>query len=682
MMLLAAAAITLNSCSEDIDDSDLYTFTGEMMTDHFVNSPDTFSCYLTLLSKVHSSKKSVSTMRDILSARGNYTCFAPTNTAIVEYLDSLMHLDEPEVSSTDVNEIPDSIAEKIVFNSIIENGSDEAYPSTSFSKGPLGTTNMSDRYISIDYGVDEENNTITYVNVKSKIISSDIKVENGYIHVIDKVLSPSSAGIADVIMNSEGTAFFGKLLELTGWAKKMTKVRDTAWEEKYDDIRGEYNESSSGWKGRNPKNRYTKFTAFVEPDSVFEANGITSIEELKTWLKANAFYGAETSWGDDYDNEDNAVNQFVSYHLLNMDLTVNNMVTFANEFGRSASLMSQQKDKLAENFKVNVWEYWETMGKQRRSIKITAIRTGERFINRKSIYSNQKSTSTYRELPSQMELFGVKINLEENDTHNGHIYTIEDMLVWNKDVPEKVLNERMRYDVTALFPEMMTNNIRQNRSEENCGDGYVYFNLDYLDNLMDMTPETKFIYLVNKGYSGGPGSWMNYQIDEFNIRGIPDFTMKLPPVPFTGTYEIRYGINSNNNRGMAQIYLGENWRNLPAIGIPLDLRETAIPTSVTGWKRDSEFNGDDDAINEADKNMRNLGYMKAPRYMQIGDYTGRDVDSRCLRKIIYTGQLEAGKTYYIRFKSVLSTDAEFFFDYLEFVPKTIYAGDIEAEDKW
>ena len=58
------------------------------------------------------------------------------------------------------------------------------------------------------------------------------------------------------------------------------------------------------------------------------------------------------------------------------------------------------------------------------------------------------------------------------------------------------------------------------------------------------------------------------------------------------------------------------------------------------------------------------------------------ISHSCLRRIIFTGQLEAGKTYYIRFKSVLeTTSAEFFFDYLEFVPKSVYNGDV-AEDKW
>ena len=122
--LITLGTLLVNSgCTEKIDDSNLYTFTGEMMVDHFENNQDIYGSYLTLLGKVHPSKKSKSTMRDLLEARGHYTCFAPTNEAIEHYLDSLMHLEHPMVSSTIVEEVPDSVADMIVFNSIIDNGS-------------------------------------------------------------------------------------------------------------------------------------------------------------------------------------------------------------------------------------------------------------------------------------------------------------------------------------------------------------------------------------------------------------------------------------------------------------------------------------------------------------------------------------------------------------------------------
>lgn len=691
IMMVALAMMTLNSCTEKIDESDLYTFTGEMMIDYFENRPELFSSYLEVLGKVHPSKRSESTMKELLAARGNYTCFAPTNEAIQQYLDSLYGIGQLE--SNKLSEISDSVATALVFNSIIQNGDNKGYAQTDFEEGALGMTNMNDRFITISFDNDAEGRTLVFVNTDSRIIQSteDEEVENGFVHTIDRVLSPSNASVADLVMIADNTRFFGALLEYTGWDKKLQQYKDEEW---YDywvengDIPGKTQAiPGKDFNPHYPENRLIGHTIFVETDSVFAVNGINSLSDLKSWLQANATYdddtnqGHTTSWGDDYEDDYNWLNQFVAYHILPERLTFNHLVSFANEYGCSPSML---KTRVATQFYVNAWEYWETMGVQRRSLKVTGIRNAK-MLNRVSVYNN----TTYKERTSEITIPGIKIHSENyeggkkinNQALNGFYYPIDGILVWNETVSKKVLNERMRYDVTALFPEYMTNNIRQ-YGHESRSHNWIITN-DYSDNIYNMSKETYFTYLVNGGYSGSAGSWMNFQIDEMNITGVLDFTMKLPPVPYTGTYEIRYGINSNDNRGMAQVYVGTNKDNLPAIGIPLDLRASSgVATSATGWVDDTTL-GDEDAINENDKAMRNLGFMKAPKYIQFeSGKTGRDVDYRCVRKIIYMGQLEAGKTYWIRFKSVLaSSNAEFFYDYLELVPKSVYAGE-EAEDKW
>ena len=657
---LMLSSMMLCGCKEDIDESNLYTFTGEMMVDHFENEPEVFGNYLEILGKVHPSKRSKSTMKELLDARGNYTCFAPTNEAITFYLDSLYQAGE--IPSPRLEDITDSIAESIVFSSIIENGDEPAYATTDFVIGALTKTNMSDRYINISYGNADDGSTLIFVNRNSVITDKDIEVENGYIHTINKVLSPSSEAVAEKIQVTPNTQLFGELLSLTGWDKKLTAYKDDSYEE--DENAGR-KISGTSWDGQYPEKRYIGYTVFVETDSVFNVNGITDVESLKQWLKDNNCY-TDASFENDYESEDNAINQFVAYHLLPEILTWNRMVIFSNERGFYNGAPND-----GTQFSVNVWEYYETMGKHRRSMKITGIRNGKR-INRHSIYNQV----TYRE--SEVDIEGVEINPTngsyDNYCRNGYYYPINSILVWNDDVKNIVLNERMRYDICSLLPEMITNNCRYNKTDS------WYFTSDYFDNIVNMSDETDFEYLSNTGNAGSSGSWLNYQTDEFNIRGIYDFTMKLPPVPYTGTYEIRYGINANGNRGMAQVYIGQNPNNLAAVGIPLDLRIGGADPSV-GWQSDASLGTDDD-IEELDKAMRNNGYMKGPRYFYPGSgSSGRDCVN-CLRRIIYTGQLEAGKTYWIRFKSVLEVKtSEFFYDYLEIVPRTVYNGD-EPEDKW
>ena len=666
LFIFAASMLSLNSCTENIDDSDLYTFTGETMVDHFENDPENFSDYLTILGKVHPSKRSESTMLELLSARGNYTCFAPTNDAIKQYLDSLLLLNQ--VTSTDVNQIPDSIAESIVFNSIIENENEEAYSTTDFVEGALSRTNMNDRYINISYGNDVDGTSVVFVNVDSRIIIKDIEVTNGYIHAIDKVLSHSTSTIGDLVMNTPNTLFFGRLLDITGWDDKLMDYRDESYED-FEKAGEDVTEVVNGkeWDGRYPEHRYFGYTVFVESDSVFEevlGKGNLTVEALKNWLQTNGYY-SDSNFDDDYTSEDNVINQFVSYHLLPERLPWNRLVIFSNEKGFYNGAMND-----GSQFQTNVWEYYETMGKHRRTLKITGIKEGKR-INR---YSTMNLT-TYRE--QSVEIPGVEVNITNgrynNEAINGFYYTINSLLLWGADVYNKVLNERMRYDVCSLLPEIMSNNIRLDKSAS------WFFKSDYFDVIPSMSEETVFQYLPNTNNTGDAGQWTNYQTDEFNIKGVFDFTMKLPPVPYTGTYEIRYGVSANGNRGMAQIYLGTNPNNLPPVGIPLDLRVEGPSTSV-GWVSDTDL-GSDEAIDEKDKAMRNLGYMKGPKYFYpASGISGRDC-TNCLRRIIYTGQLNAGETYYIRFKSVLQSSAEFFFDYLEIVPKSIYNGEV-AEDKW
>ena len=236
LMACALATMAMYSCKEDIDERDLYTFTGEMMTDYFEHHTDSFSNYLSLLNKIHLSKHSSSIIASSIGGMTNPLKLQRTfksvknssisSITIKSYLDSLLAVGE--VETTDINEIPDSVAEYIVFNSIIDNGNSTAFMTTDFvANEPLSVTNMNNRYITPHYTNDVEDNTLLYINAYSKVINGDIEVENGYIHTIDHVISPSKSSIAEMIMATANTQMFGRLLEKTGWDKKINKWRDT-----------------------------------------------------------------------------------------------------------------------------------------------------------------------------------------------------------------------------------------------------------------------------------------------------------------------------------------------------------------------------------------------------------------------------------------------------------------------
>ena len=66
--------LIFNSCKEDIDESNLYTFTGETIEDYLENRSEQFSSFNYILKRINYDK--------ILAAYGTYTCFAPDNDAV------------------------------------------------------------------------------------------------------------------------------------------------------------------------------------------------------------------------------------------------------------------------------------------------------------------------------------------------------------------------------------------------------------------------------------------------------------------------------------------------------------------------------------------------------------------------------------------------------------------------
>ena len=87
-LLLSFGTGFFYSCQDKVDESDMYAFTGMQIID-YLNTNDSTTYYAYLTTRVKLSKKSASTVADLLSARSNYTCFAPTNEAVQIFIDSV-----------------------------------------------------------------------------------------------------------------------------------------------------------------------------------------------------------------------------------------------------------------------------------------------------------------------------------------------------------------------------------------------------------------------------------------------------------------------------------------------------------------------------------------------------------------------------------------------------------------
>lgn len=677
---------TLQSCQETIDSSNFAISKEETITDHLRNNAEYSQIYKVLQRVRLGNGNNASPLTSVLSARGNYTIFAPTDSAMKVYVTNLIG------EGKTVDDLSMEQAQRIAYSCIIDNGSESAYESPNFvdyDNGTFPKGDLNNRTISVKTLTDSTKTPVdTYyeLNGTSRITRTDFKLSNGYLHEVSTVIAPSSKALPDLIAEAGNMNVMTALLAATGWDKKLIESIDLEYEaQEHESNRRRFTGVSGTYKEAD--HRYYGFTGLIETDEVFAKdwgipapvmNGktVTNLDAILSAIrsKCEAAYG--TAAAGDLTNEQNAVNKFVAYHFLKGRMSYNQFVAHYNEWGyKYGDARNPQQNK----YSVDISDYYTTVGQQPEIVKITQVASD------KSIHINrvaQYNPDDYKQLRS-IVADGVKINSEntvngkavDNNAINGYFYPINKVLVLDQASRDALGSERMRFDITTTLPELLSYGCRFSRE-------YTYFPMGYFENITNASESTRLLYL-HSAYVGG-GGWRDYQGDELMVLGLYDFVLKLPPVPKAGQYEIRMGLSNNSLRGMCQIYFGDSPNNLLPAGLPVDMRQNGKGNDNIGWVADTK----DESLNaENDKNMRNRGWMKAPRFFTTTDGTGetdiRNLDPGVvLRRIITVQRMEPGKTYYLRFKSALNqNDAQFFSDYFEFVPRSVFNGQ-EPEDQW
>ena len=150
---------TLNSCVEELQTENFYTFTGETITDYIENR-ESLSMFRDILNRTSEPR-----MSNLLDAYGQYTCFVPNNDAIEAYL--------AERGLTEVGQLSVGACDTIARNHVIK----VPYLTTDMPEGTLSKPNMNDRYIQVT--VDSGD---VYVNKDAAILVRDFEAENGEYH--------------------------------------------------------------------------------------------------------------------------------------------------------------------------------------------------------------------------------------------------------------------------------------------------------------------------------------------------------------------------------------------------------------------------------------------------------------------------------------------------------------------
>lgn len=675
-LLLLFPLLFFQSCKEEIDESN-FAIKSEQTAADFIASHDEFSMMEEVLRKVTlGDSEGASSILSVLTARGNYTLFLPTNEAVKKYLGSL--------GLTEISELTEEQLKLIAKSCIIDNQNHSAYETAEFPlKGTFPLPNLVDRLLTCE----QQEDASYLINTTSTVIDEDNEVSNGMIHIIDRVLAPSNKKLAKMINETPNLKLFARLLKETSWCDSMQLHFDASYENPDRQPVININKLAPFY---SMEHRYFGYTAFAETDSVYQVKWGINIQldeegNISNWdeiypiirSKCEAVYGTEAV--DELTNADNAVNRFVAYHLIDGKVPYNRFVWHFNEINyKFGNAMHPQQ----VNCPTNVWDFYTSMGKHRGLLKVTQVGDAgfehdmehKMYLNRISLYADGPEDD-YHETGVVDGYRGVMISAQngeyDNNALNGFYYPIDDILFYTEGLRDQLYQRRIRIDYNSILTELLTNNVR--------GGIYRAFENHYFKNITRVSPETMLNYIKMPAALG----WYSFQGDYFLVAGIYDFTVEIPPVPKDGTYELRMSVVHNSERGMAQIYFGDDPDRLMPVGLPYDMRQWPGPDNpAIPWIEDSE---DPETNQLIQKNLRNQGYLKAPVYYTVcngrGDNPARNRPGN-LRRIITVANMKADKKYYLRYKSALKkSDSQCQLDYLEYASTAVYNG-VKAENFW
>lgn len=663
----------LLSCNDQPDTSNLYTFTGETIEDFLTNRSEQFSDFNYILQRSGYDR--------IMSAYGSYTCFAPTNAAVMTYIDSLYNDKENELehngmTSNSLEGLTDSLCRDIAEFHLCN----DAFETIDMAGNGITIPTMLGR--SVITSVDTAGHTV--LNDKAVITGQDNEVVNGYVQIVNNVIPRSNRLMSSELSRHAQYSIFNEALKRTGLADSLLQTEVTR----------DFVAPTAEAGFYIPTKSKVGYTIFAETDDILKKAGITSFDKLVEYANKVYAHAADqkssaldtlgwydyyrnnkisVSTGNDYTKRNNALNMFIAYHILKYSLAKDKIVS---EWGVWSS----------NGYNGDVYDYYETM-LPKTLIKAWKVKSlGKIFINR---YIRNNTLTDGAETMGSDDMHevmrsGVVINTDSLiQPLNGYIYPLNSILAYDRYVPTGVLHERMRFDSMSLLPEAMSNDFRGTTMPIVAGwnggtsAARIRFPYNYFDNIKVYNGNNTTIQMNIKSAPG----YLLYQGDSFQGIGQYDLAIKLPPVP-DGLYELRVDISLMDHGSMLQYYLGtsSDLSSMEAVDIPLDMRMDGDDPRI-GWT-DPQLESDKGIT--TDKAMRNRGYMRGPLSMTK---EGINFVSRFhtyqVRRILTKRELKQ-QDYWLRLKTVLPdvSNGKFQLDFVEIVPVSVSENENYLEDMY
>ncbi|MCF8224909.1 MAG: fasciclin domain-containing protein [Bacteroidales bacterium] len=203
-----------------------------------------------------------------------YTLFLPTNEAIDRFIRENQHYDNFLELLKDTGFI-DTLTRYHTIN--------EKLHTDQFPFGALTDKTLSGDRLTTAFYANGDNQVIK-VNNAAQIIHSNLKMTNGYVHVISDVLQQAEFSGYEWLQQQDDYSILAQAMELSG-----VKERLLWWD---------------------------KYTILAEHDSIYHRNGINNIEDLINRVATP---------GIPYSDRANSFYQFAAYHILFGELYLNDL---------------------------------------------------------------------------------------------------------------------------------------------------------------------------------------------------------------------------------------------------------------------------------------------------------------------------------------------------------------------
>lgn len=205
----------------------------------------------------------------------NYTLFLPDNKAVNDFINA------SNGAYATLNDLLQDKAycEALARYHILNKG----VATSEFPFGTFNQPNLSNDYLNVNFYVQPD--TIFYkINNVAKVIKANIKTSNGYIQVIETMMTPITLNSYGWLKNHADYSIFTAALEATGIDRKIDvdmKLKDQPLQ---------------------------PFTMLIEPDAIYKMRNINSFADLAQVISPGR---------TDYTIIGNPLYLFVGYHILN-----------------------------------------------------------------------------------------------------------------------------------------------------------------------------------------------------------------------------------------------------------------------------------------------------------------------------------------------------------------------------